>query len=307
MSGAILATIETSIGRASMVFSDGECPACGAAQLHLNTSDLFECPQCHLVCACIDGILATVMPFRGRGNFRFEDCAVAPFRGVAFARSASGGVEPDVSTIFKSQSEIAAYVAQVASDDAPAPKGEALSASFLSEFRNFILGCTVQELSLAWSTNTNRTSFYKQTVMPIIARRLGLRPASEEFKVDYVMATISSRGHAIPKIYIESENDYASAEHEVRKLCSINSPLRVLITQTKKSFIADFSSPAHKGLREWQSIVRSHHEESPDFMGVICVIVGRTVGNDLEFLACAFKSTGDLLRPLSQLLRRDMA
>jgi hypothetical protein len=121
------------------------------------------------------------------------------------------------------------------------------------------------------------------------------------------MATINSRGHAIPKIYIESENNYASAEQEVRKLCTINSPLRVLITQTKKAFTADFTSPAHKQLREWQSIVRSHHEDSPDFMGVISVIVGKMDGNGIEFVACTFRSTGDLLRPLSRLLRREMS
>lgn len=295
-----------SIGREIMVFSDGECPVCDAAQLHLNTDDLFECPQCHFVCACIDGLIATVMPFRGRGNFRFEDCEIAPFRGVAFARSASGGVVPDTSTIFKSRPDIAAYIAQFPSDGATAPAGEALSVSFLSEYRTFILECTAQELSRAWATDAKRTLFYKQAAMPVVAQRMGLKHGSEEFKVDYVMANMSSRGHDIPKIYIESENNYASAGHEIRKLCSINSPLRVLITQTKKPFSADFASPAHKELREWQSIVRSHHEESPEFLGMICVIVGRTVRNGLEFLACTFRSTGDLSRPLSRLLQRDM-
>lgn len=287
-----------------MIFSDGECPSCDAAQLHLNTSDFFECPQCHLVCACIDGLIATVMPWRGEGNFRFEDCDIAPFRGVAFAKSKSMTVIPDVESIFYSRDAISNYIGP--SDKQDFTEGENLSPSFLFAFRDFILNCSIEELQLAWSSKTARTRFYTERVMPAVAKKLGLLHGKEEFKVDFVMTKESFRGHSIPKIYIESENNYEDASHEIRKLCLINSPLRYLITVTNKKSQSDTDSPIHQQLREWQSIIKSHHETNPDFRGIIGVIIGSKIIHSLEFLACAFRPTGDLVRPLSKLLSRDI-
>src|ERR1700737_695742 len=75
-----------------MIFSDGECPNCQYQQLSLNTDDLLECPQCHLVCANTDGLIASVMPYLGTGDFRFEDCDLRSMSGVGFAKACPGSV-----------------------------------------------------------------------------------------------------------------------------------------------------------------------------------------------------------------------
>ena len=93
-----------------MLISDGECPNCGAPQLHLNTSDLLECPVCRLVCAGFP-VVATVMPFLGDGKFRLTDGEVASLSGVCFAKAKNRSVLPDPNSIFQSQQDLADYLA----------------------------------------------------------------------------------------------------------------------------------------------------------------------------------------------------
>jgi hypothetical protein len=289
-----------------MIFSDGECPSCDSANLHLNTADLLECPNCHFVCANTDGVVATVMPFKGKDRFRFEDCRMPMLQGIAFAKSDSGSVLPDLGAIFRSREDLREYLRELPTEGFGATEGEHLFVDFQSAFKEFFLGCAPEELRLAWSSSRHRTVFYTQRAMPAVARQLGLVHGAEEFHVDFVMSMPGLRGHDVPRIYIESENVYASASHEIRKLCSVNSPLRCLLTVTDADLSSKAPSSAYKHLREWQSIVRSHHEQNPDFKGVIAVIIGQRPEQALEFLACAFHSTGDLLRPLTRLLLRDL-
>ena len=96
-----------------MVFSDGECPCCGVNQLSLNISDLLECPQCHLVCANPDGLLASIMPFLGSGEIRLEDGNMAKLSGTIFAKARINSVLPDEDAIFGTQLEIQQYVEQL--------------------------------------------------------------------------------------------------------------------------------------------------------------------------------------------------
>jgi len=120
------------------------------------------------------------------------------------------------------------------------------------------------------------------------------------------MSKVSIREHAIPKIFIESENDFNSADHEIKKLCSINAPLRILITYTDKELLKEPGIGAYEKLRKWQSIVMSHHELNEDFFGVLGVVMARKVGDEIIFQACAFRNSGDLLRPLSVLASRNV-
>ena len=57
-----------------MILTGGECPNWGASELNLNKRDLYECPNCRLVCAA-DGLLAAVMPLLGAGEFREPNIA----------------------------------------------------------------------------------------------------------------------------------------------------------------------------------------------------------------------------------------
>jgi hypothetical protein len=289
-----------------MIFSDGECPACGTTQLRLNTSDLLECPQCHLVCACIDGVVAAVMPHKGQGNFRFEDCDMVPLAGVAIAKALPNSMQADTTAIFASRSDLQAYVNQLPAPANSPSEGATLLEEFLCAFRVTILETAPERLLDAWSSSTARTAFYTDDLMPEVARRLKLQHGREEFKVDFVMVKQGMRGHVVPKVYIESENNYADAGHEMRKLCSMNAPLRMLVTATAKPITSRQGSPAHKQLRDWQDIVRSHCEGNPDYLGVIGVIVGQCRSGLLEFSACAFHPSGDMLWPLSLLVHRQL-
>ncbi|WP_206169287.1 hypothetical protein [Variovorax gossypii] len=288
-----------------MVFSDGECPNCSASHLHLNTSDLLECPSCHLVCAGMDGLVATVMPFRGAGNFRFEDSRVAKFCGTAFAPSKTGGVVADDSKLFMSTDELRKYLATLSRPRTERTQGQDLARRFFKAFEKRISDYEGSDLQRIATSNTQRTQFYASSLLPRVAADLGMVHGKEEFKVDHVAARFGRNGYAIPSIYVESENSFSGATHEIRKLCSLNSPLRVLITFTQKPFTPEPAAGAYLQLREWQAIIREHHEGNEDFRGTVAVIVARVEKERrLTFTACAFHKTGDLAWPLSVLVER---
>ena len=93
--------------------------------------------------------------------------------------------------------------------------------------------------------------------MPSIAQKLNLIHGKEEFHVDYVMSKSTYSNFTIPQIFIESENDITSASHEIQKLASLNSPLRVLFT-VFDDWENENDSKVFKFLREWQHIIREH-------------------------------------------------
>lgn len=92
-----------------MIFSDGECPNCGAPELHLNTKDLYECPNCHLVCVSVARLIAAVMPFKGSGDFKPGPLR-ARFDGVGFAKAKSSGVLPDMEQLFENRAALSKYM-----------------------------------------------------------------------------------------------------------------------------------------------------------------------------------------------------
>lgn len=94
-----------------LISGEGECPNCGQLRPRLNYMDLLECSQCHAVYANVDGVVATVMPFLGQGEFREGNETTPSLAGTAFAKSNDGGVLPDLGTLFKSREELACYVA----------------------------------------------------------------------------------------------------------------------------------------------------------------------------------------------------
>ncbi|WP_153067425.1 hypothetical protein [Steroidobacter cummioxidans] len=123
--------------------------------------------------------------------------------------------------------------------------GCALSKRFFEAFRQGIQAAAVGDLQKIARSRTERTQFYAEYLLPKIADELGLAHVREEFKVDHVGAIYSANEHAVPRFFVESENDFTGAIHEIRKLCSLNSPLRVLITFTTKQFTPE---PAAGGL-----------------------------------------------------------
>lgn len=191
-----------------MVFSDGECPNCGYPNLSLNTDDLLECQQCHMVCANLDGLVATVMPFLGEGSFRFEDCDMSTFSGTAFAKAQSSSVLPDLKTIFRTRAKLQAYLSQLTTPKNRQTSARALWGRFQEAFKARIFSTSSESLVVAWSANGQRTWFYEKDLMPSVASALGLVHGKEEFTVDYIMSRISVQGISVPQVFVESENEF---------------------------------------------------------------------------------------------------
>lgn len=143
--------------------------------------------------------------------------------------------------------------------------------------------------------------------MPRVAPALQFSHGKEEFNVDYVMSRTSTQGILVPQIFVESENAFNSASHEISKLCSLNSPLRVLITVRDNWINVGAESKGHGKLREWQSVVRAHVEQNENYGGTVGVIVGSRIKTNLLFRACAFRSDGEVLTPLLTLAEARVA
>lgn len=288
-----------------MILIDDECPICRITKLHLNTSDLWECPKCNLMIAICVPLTATVMPKRGNGKFRFEDCQSIHREGLALAPSKDGAVLPD--KWFRDFNALEKYIEK----HIPVVKQENenideynLWFEFIEHFNVCIRKYSNEQLRQAWSNATNRTKFYTDHLLPQVANDMNLKITKEEFKVDFVMGIEDPYfEYKIPKIYIESENVFNSAEHEIRKLCSLNSPLRILITVDKWP-----NDPEKKfsKLREWQSIIAAHKRHNKDFTGTIGILIGDFESDILRFHALAFWPDGELRDPEHVIFEREL-
>lgn len=289
-----------------MLFTDGECPLCGVYRLHLNESDLLECPNCNLMISAADVLAAAVLPVLGEGRFRLEDSDVRRFAGALVTRTQGDSPIPDYKRPFKTVEDLQSFRTSIASMPKAHPSiSETLAKHFLQAFRDSLLRCDADKLFQAWPSKPERTRLYSHVTMPEIAAALRLTHLREKFTVDHALVRLTANDHAVPQIYIESENDYNGARHEIQKLCSLNSPVRVLVTATPKEFLGHPSGGAYAQLREWQSIVRSHHADNSQFDGILLIIVGRQTSHSLRFDACAFHPNGDLVIPLTSLLERN--
>jgi hypothetical protein len=85
------------------------------------------------------------------------------------------------------------------------------------------------ELKKAWQSSGNRTQFYTKKFFVEIAAKMGLSLKLELFKVYAAFYTNNLIDKEVPLIFVESENDAASATHELTKLLSINAPCKILI------------------------------------------------------------------------------
>lgn len=90
-----------------------------------------------------------------------------------------------------------------------------------------------------WNNKPAVTSFYKETLLPIIAESLELEMLEKELlRIDYVLCKRGQEDYAVPQVFIESENDSVSdLPREIHKLLCVNAPLKVLLT--RGSFLKD--------------------------------------------------------------------
>ena len=290
-----------------MILIDDECPICRTTKLHLNISDLLECPKCNLMIGLL-GLTATVMQERGKGKFRFEDCQPIHLSGIALAPSKDGSARRQ-GNLFTDLNALKKYIEKYI----PVVKKENenideyhLWFEFIEYFNVCIGKCSNKQLRQAWSSRTDRTKFYTDLLLPQVANDMNLKITKEEFKVDFVMAVEDPYSeHKIPKIYIESENDIRKAKHEIRKLCSLNSPLRVLITVDE--WRRNDPTKKFSKLRKWQSIIKAHKKQNKqNFSGTIGILIGAFESDILRFHALAFWPDGDLRYPEHVIFEREL-
>lgn len=81
-----------------------------------------------------------------------------------------------------------------------------------------------------WDSQTNRTTFYSNYVMRNVAADLEMKLEEQLLQIDYALSVRTQDGTLVPVIFIESENVARTSIHEISKLCSVNTPLRVLVT-----------------------------------------------------------------------------
>lgn len=285
---------------------DGECPICLTTRLHLNTSDLLECPKCNLMIAVI-GPRATVMPKRGNGKFRFENPDQPIYREfLTLAPSKDGSILPDEKNLFRDLNALEKYLPVVKQENENIDEYH-LWFEFIDHFNVCIEKYSDEQLRQAWSSRKDRTKFYTDHLLPQVANDMNLKIAKEEFNVDFAMGVedpYSDSGKPIPKIYIESENDISIAEHEIRKLCSLNPPLRILITVNKWP---DAPEKKFSKLREWQSIIAAHKRHNQqNFAGTIGIIIGDFESDILRFHVLAFWPDGELRDPEHVIFEREL-
>lgn len=174
---------------------------------------------------------------------------------------------------------------------------ESFKSLFAEECRTHFPGA----LTAAWSSSGDRTKFYVQTIFPEIARQLNLKVRHELFKVDTAICRTSTTGHDVPLIFIESENNAGSATHEMWKLCSLNSPCRILIVCCEWS--PDMWHPYGRQdslLEQWTKIVKSHAEVWK-LNGIIGIINAES-GSVFRLTSAAWDEDGNLFEGPNKLL-----
>lgn len=149
----------------------------------------------------------------------------------------------------------------------PKQQSQQLWAEFQKHFEEVLRTAPPCEVAWAWKSAANRTSFYRNRVLPKVARNLGFIDAYELFRVDSTFCLGESRDEQetlVPIIHVESENHANSAGHEVRKLCALTSRLKVLITCDIWSKKWTRGGHASEYQESWRALIENHLRHYPD-------------------------------------------
>lgn len=168
-------------------------------------------------------------------------------------------------------------------------------ASFLNAFKRELSETCDDDFRKAWTSSRNRTQYYEENLLRKVAQALGLSFKKEEFKIDYTLCHSEENGYEVPVIFIESENIASSAHHEIRKLCCLHAPLKVLIVCAEWS--TDPGSWSHGGqkdklLSDWSLQIKAHNKiwPSPNFTGIIVA----EWNQQLKYYSVAFNHLGEI-------------
>lgn len=166
---------------------------------------------------------------------------------------------------------------------------------FQSEFKNALDEQSFEDLSYAWLSQTNRTSFYENNLIPKIATSMNLEFINEDFKIDYTLCQ-RVEDYLAPLIFIESENNAQTATHELRKLNCLNAPLKVLVVCSEWCDEQGFwkHGGGRKNLTEtWLKNIKSHGNVWPS-NSITAIIVAEWKDN-LRYYSFACNSNGEIV------------
>ena len=166
--------------------------------------------------------------------------------------------------------------------------------SFKKEFHSELSHLSDDDFKKAWENCANRTVLYEKKIIPGVAKSLGLKFLNEDFKIDYTLCHVID-GNNVPGIFIESENNASSAHHEIRKLCCLSAPLKVLIVCAEWSDkTGDWKHGGHKNklIDRWTSQIKAHNKmwSSPAITGLIIA----EWNHHLKFYSIAFDHLGEI-------------
>lgn len=139
----------------------------------------------------------------------------------------------------------------------------------------------------------DRKYLLKYDILPKIAKDIELVfNENEEFlRIDYTLFKKGEiHGWDVPKICIESENQYEHIYQEIKKLFSVNCPLKVLIIYT--DIEGDFNKHYIENDFEWRWIFPDFIKEN-QINGVFAVII-INMKDVLKLYSIVYDETGEI-------------
>ena len=167
--------------------------------------------------------------------------------------------------------------------------------NFEAAFKRELCLVSEQEFSEAWHQSRARTALYENRIIPAVSETMGLKFWKEDFKIDYTLCQ-EVDGVNVPLIFIESENDANSAHHEIRKLCCLSAPLKVLIVCSEWSEESgDWKHGGHKStlLNRWGKQIKAHNKSWP--VPAITGVIVAEWNACLRYYSLAFDHLGDVI------------
>jgi hypothetical protein len=165
-----------------------------------------------------------------------------------------------------------------------------LWASFKQAFVETTKEISVVDFEKAWVSNGDRTMFYFDSLLPIIAEKLGLIFDKEMvYRIDGVFSKVGDQKTKIPIIYLESENDIRTSEREINKLCMLNSPLKVLMVCN------EWNDSSKKLTKEyyWDYIIEDFADQI-GLTGFFAILIGEW-NDKLRIYAHVYNEKGEVI------------
>ena len=155
---------------------------------------------------------------------------------------------------------------------------QALWAAFQRSFCAAILSLEGSRLAEIWATQYSRTPFCADELLKSVAKDLELDFKREHSRVAYSMWDYRAHSEPTPVIFIESEEQATCADQEVKTLCCLAAPLKVLITVGEwEDVIPRWRKGGHRSIlvARWRSIRSAYHAAWRD-PGVFGVLIGES-------------------------------